>query len=288
MEWRLQRYNEVDSTNRVVKEALGAGEAEGFAVTACTQRGGYGRQGRAWASPEGGMYLSLLLRPSPEHGADLSTVSLAVAVAVRRACAALVTLDQGKRLAVKWPNDVVVLPEDSCPGMVLEPVNAKGQEQGHENGCASTDRSEYAKPFSKICGISLEAVAGGICVGIGVNVEPAPGAVALPGKNRAAYLADLGYGAACEQAARIEEVCQSVLDVFAAVYEQWNEQGFASLQEEFNEHHCLAGRWVSLVDRNGDALGSGRVESVDAAGQLLLRDANGTCLPMVSGEAHIL
>ncbi len=282
MEWRLQRYSQVDSTNRVVKEALGAGEPEGLAVTARTQCGGYGRQGRAWASPAGGMYLSLLLRPSQNPGIELSTLSLAVAVAVRRACASLVTLDQGKRLAVKWPNDVVVLQEETATELSAEAATELSAEATTKLSAGSE------KPFSKICGISLEAVAGGLCIGIGVNVEPAPGATEVSGKNRAAYLADLGYGATCEQEARIEEVRQAVLSAFGEVYEQWNAQGFATLQDEFNEHHCLAGRWISVVDRNGHGLGSGCVESVDGTGRLLLRDDEGRELPMVSGEAHIL
>lgn len=45
-----------------MKRALEAGEPEGLALRARRQTGGYGRQGRAWASPEGGLYLSLLLR----------------------------------------------------------------------------------------------------------------------------------------------------------------------------------------------------------------------------------
>ena len=108
--FRLQCLGEVPSTNDVVKEALEQGEGEGLAVTAERQSGGYGRQGRAWASPEGGMYLSVLLRPQVPP-AQLPTLSLVAAVAVRRALASLLAGDVVTGICVKWPNDVVYIAE---------------------------------------------------------------------------------------------------------------------------------------------------------------------------------
>ncbi len=55
--FRLQAYGEVPSTNEIVKRAIEEGEPEGLAVGARVQTAGYGRQGRAWSSPDGGMYL---------------------------------------------------------------------------------------------------------------------------------------------------------------------------------------------------------------------------------------
>ena len=80
--FRLRELAEVSSTNDVVKRALEAGEPEGLAVRACRQTGGYGRQGRTWTSPEGGLYLSLLLRPRVPS-AQLPTLSLVAGLAVR-------------------------------------------------------------------------------------------------------------------------------------------------------------------------------------------------------------
>lgn len=97
MEFRVECLEAVGSTNEVVKEALEAGEPEGLAVRARRQTGGYGRQGRTWASPEGGLYMSLLLRPSVPS-AQLPTLSLVVGLAVRRARAARVARGAGRRL----------------------------------------------------------------------------------------------------------------------------------------------------------------------------------------------
>ena len=81
LRFRVESLEAVGSTNDEVKRALEAGEPEGLAVRARRQTGGYGRQGRAWASPEGGMYLSLLLRPDVLP-AQLPTLSLVTGLAV--------------------------------------------------------------------------------------------------------------------------------------------------------------------------------------------------------------
>ena len=127
--WDLHAYACVRSTNELVKEALRQGVPEGYCATALEQEGGYGRQGRVWASPLGGVYTSFALRPSvpPQMLPTLSLVaSLAVADALERVRSSCNPL-------IKWPNDVL------CPE-------------------------------GKLAGISLEALAGGVCVGVGVNV----------------------------------------------------------------------------------------------------------------------
>lgn len=73
---------------------------EGLAVVADRQNAGKGRHGRPWASPVGGLYLSVLLHP-PREGAHLLT--LLSANAPLRACALM-----GFQLQIKWPNDLMV------------------------------------------------------------------------------------------------------------------------------------------------------------------------------------
>ena len=85
--WDLHAYACVRSTNELVKEALRRGVPEGYCATALEQEGGYGRQGRVWASPLGGVYTSFALRPNvlPQMLPTLSLVaSLAVADALER------------------------------------------------------------------------------------------------------------------------------------------------------------------------------------------------------------
>ena len=110
----------VDSTNLYLRrrsEEL----PDGAAVIAAEQSGGRGRAGRGFLSPEGGLYLSVLLRPqtAPERFPTLTPVAaLAVCRAIERVC--------GARCAIKWPNDVVLGGKKLC-GILVESV--LGQER---------------------------------------------------------------------------------------------------------------------------------------------------------------
>lgn len=97
---KVYHYREVEST---MEEARRLAE-EGFtgAVVAERQTRGRGRRGRAWLSPEGGLYLTLVVRPFwPAE--RLPLLSLGAAVAVAR------TLEElyGLAVALKWPNDIL-------------------------------------------------------------------------------------------------------------------------------------------------------------------------------------
>lgn len=93
----------VESTMDVARGLAATGSPEGTLVLAARQRKGRGRLGRVWESPEGGLYLSLVLRPSrpQEEWPHLSLVTgLACAEAIREAC--------GVCAMIKWPNDLVI------------------------------------------------------------------------------------------------------------------------------------------------------------------------------------
>jgi BirA family biotin operon repressor/biotin-[acetyl-CoA-carboxylase] ligase len=89
------------------------GAPEGTVVVATAQRTGRGRLGRAWESPEGGVYLSAVLRPALEPAAATPlplVVALGVALGLER-------LDVAPTL--KWPNDVL-LDGGKLAGVLLE------------------------------------------------------------------------------------------------------------------------------------------------------------------------
>lgn len=104
LRFRIERFPVLTSTNTAVKDAIKAGEAEGLAVQAVRQTGGYGRRGHVWDSPEGGLYISLLLRPAVDD-AQLATLPLVAGLSVREACEQVAP---GGFFAVKWPNDVLL------------------------------------------------------------------------------------------------------------------------------------------------------------------------------------
>ncbi len=90
------------STNDDARRLAASGSPEGTVVLAESQTSGRGRLGHAWNSPEGGLYLSVVLRPQ-EPPAMLGRYALTAAVAVADACC-----DAGARdVSLKWPNDVL-------------------------------------------------------------------------------------------------------------------------------------------------------------------------------------
>jgi len=96
------RLAAVPSTMDTLHELAEQGAPAGTAVVAEVQTAGRGSRGRAWASPPGGLWLSLLVRPAP---APLELVSLRAGLAVAEA---LERLGIGERIAIKWPNDLML------------------------------------------------------------------------------------------------------------------------------------------------------------------------------------
>lgn len=96
-------YAEVGSTNRVAQQRAEAGCAHGLVVVADVQVSGRGQRGETWASPRGGLWFSLVLRPrlSPAEVAGLMPrAGQVLAAALRDQLAVPAT--------VKHPNDVLV------------------------------------------------------------------------------------------------------------------------------------------------------------------------------------
>ncbi|MCG7363558.1 biotin--[acetyl-CoA-carboxylase] ligase [Roseomonas sp. ACRSG] len=114
--WRLAIHEELASTQDVVLAAAEAGEPERLAVLARRQSAGRGTQGRAWSSPSGNLFLSLLLRPGGPARA-LPQWSLLAGVALADAAAAV--LPPGAELRLKWPNDLL-LGGAKCAGILCQ------------------------------------------------------------------------------------------------------------------------------------------------------------------------
>lgn len=92
-------YDAVESTNDTAKEILESDVPEGLVVWADRQAAGRGRHGRAWASPPGGLYLSIVLRPKDVHAHVLGLLAgIPLIQALRHF---------GVLAALKWPNDAV-------------------------------------------------------------------------------------------------------------------------------------------------------------------------------------
>ncbi|MCP1661723.1 MULTISPECIES: biotin--[acetyl-CoA-carboxylase] ligase [Methanocalculus] len=87
---------------------------EGLVILAEEQTGGIGRLGRSWASPAGGIWMTIVLKPEIPIARVFSIMmasSVAVARAIRR------EFDLGA--LIKWPNDIFI-GDKKVAGMHLE------------------------------------------------------------------------------------------------------------------------------------------------------------------------
>ncbi|MEM3366130.1 MAG: biotin--[acetyl-CoA-carboxylase] ligase, partial [Candidatus Methanomethyliaceae archaeon] len=123
----------IESTQIYMGKLAEKGAPEGTVVIALEQTRGKGRMNRVWSSPRGGLWFSLLLRPSMPPK-ELHKLTLLFGVAI---VTALKTF--GIKASLKWPNDVLIDQRKVC-GILLE-------------ASTETDRVDY------------------IIAGIGINVN---------------------------------------------------------------------------------------------------------------------
>ena len=106
---------QTQSTNSDLKALALSGAPEGTTLMAERQTGGRGRRGRTFCSPQGGLYLSTLLRPTAPIHPGLVTCLAAVAAA--RAIESLCDL----WVEIKWVNDLY-LNDRKVAGILAEGV----------------------------------------------------------------------------------------------------------------------------------------------------------------------
>lgn len=108
-------FDEIDSTNSFLKRE-GSALPDGYLVCALRQTAGRGRFGKSFVSPPGGIYLSMLFRPSfsAQRCSELTPLTaVAVCCAIERIC--------NVKPGIKWVNDLVLGGRKIC-GILAELV----------------------------------------------------------------------------------------------------------------------------------------------------------------------
>lgn len=96
-------FPKTHSTNNVAKTLATQNVSSGTLVVAERQEWGRGRLRRSWFSPLGGVWFSLILRPSFSP-VEAPKITLSTAVCLAKIIRSLFTL----KAQVKWPNDVLI------------------------------------------------------------------------------------------------------------------------------------------------------------------------------------
>lgn len=95
-------FDELPSTNGFAKTLIQQGVEDGAVILARCQTAGRGRMQRVWESPEGGIWMTVILKPQLSL-ADAAKLTLSTGVALAHACREL----YGFEAQMKWPNDLV-------------------------------------------------------------------------------------------------------------------------------------------------------------------------------------
>lgn len=107
----------LESTTILAKR-IATRQREGTVVVAEEQLEGRGRLGRQWYSPQGGIWVSIILKPQirPDRAYQLTQVA---AVAAVKAVHGVTSLAAG----IKWPNDIIIKGKKVCG--ILTEMNAE-------------------------------------------------------------------------------------------------------------------------------------------------------------------
>jgi BirA family transcriptional regulator, biotin operon repressor / biotin---[acetyl-CoA-carboxylase] ligase len=231
---KLEVFTELDSTNR---RLLAAPPPVG-SLDVCIaeyQNAGRGRRGRRWQAPLGsGIALSVGWQFAGVP-AELSALTLAVGVAVRR------VLDRvaGITIALKWPNDLV-FDERKLGGILLE-IQAEAHGGAH------------------------------VVVGVGLNVAlPAALLPSLCDWPRGAVDLTTALGRAPPPRAVL---AAALVNEIAALLADFPAQGFAAYRTEWRSADFLRGRAVRLDEATGRLFGIAL--GIDADGALLVETDGG-------------
>ena len=254
----LRWVAETGSTNADLLGLAADGGGEGTVLGADHQSAGRGRRGRTWsAPPDAAVLVSVLLRP-PAPAVDLVTPAVAVAAAraVEEVC--------GRRVGIKWPNDLVV-PGDGGPDRKLAGILAEASWPPGVD-IASGWRS------------GGEASRVPVVVGLGLNVRAAGRDPELE-----------GVAVACDELAAPDVVVtrEALVVAWLRALEHWYAQvvdpaGREPMWAAWRERSATLGRRVR-VDLGTDDL-EGEAIDVTPGGQLVVRTLEGATRVLAVGD----
>jgi len=276
--WSIEIVEQTGSTNADLTDRLRESRALPAPVVrvAYLQNAGRGRRGRPWLAAPGHALLFSLAYPLQRPLDGLAGLSLAVGTAVTAGLRAL-PLDAADRLALKWPNDIL-LDGAKLGGVLIETAWSTAEMSAVVIGIGLNLRDVNALTAELA---ALSAAACDAAAGSGTSADM-----------RTALSTDMSApptaAATLEQTwpqPDITETLAQLLNALAHTLARFGRAGFAPFRELWLADHAYAGRQVALIE-NGVTIARGTAESVDTLGQLLIATPQGmhTC---VAGDVSL-
>ncbi|HNX40382.1 MAG TPA: biotin--[acetyl-CoA-carboxylase] ligase [Methanothrix sp.] len=245
----LRIFESVPSTNALAL-SLAKSSPHGAVILAETQLQGRGRLSRTWASPPGGIWMSLILKPQMPLS-EVARINMAVSVALCRAISAVMGIDA----VIKWPNDILV---------------GEGHAKRHGDG------------ERKVCGILTEMKAevdmlDYMVVGVGLNANV--DLSLFPEDWRATSLAK----EAGRPVPRAELICRILEEAEAALEKAaCGSEGAQEIYQEWRSRSATLNRRVRISAVAGDL--AGMAADLASDGALVLEMDGGERRRIVAGD----
>ena len=247
--YRLATFDQIGSTNAEAMSCARDGVAGPMWFVTAEQTAGRGRRNRAWSSPRGNLYSSVLetMDVAPPVAATLGfAAGLAIEQALQKASLEASLRSAGSdhmKFSLKWPNDVLA-GRQKLTGILLE----------------------------------AEAVASGrlaVVVGIGTNVVSAPEGTPTPATSLAALGVQIGA----------EELFALLSDAWAEFRGIWDDgRGFGEIRRLWLARAAGLGERVAI--KTGNATLEGTFDTLDENGCMIVRTPDGQRLPITAGDVY--
>lgn len=243
IDWRLHHKAETASTNLDARAG-----AHGDVYTADFQTAGRGRLDHKWQSPPGAnLMMSAVLSAGGLSPESVATLPLVVGLAVVQAIRGLLPVAEAPKVALKWPNDVLI-------------------------------------GGRKVAGILCERNGETVIVGVGINVkqrvfppELADKAISLGSVPRSSA------GPVPNFTGSVPMVREAVLGALERLYETWRDRGFAAVYPAIRAVDFLRGQALAVRQTDDDATPvRGLCGGIQSDGALLVGETR-----VYAGEAHV-
>jgi BirA family biotin operon repressor/biotin-[acetyl-CoA-carboxylase] ligase len=277
--WGVEVIYETGSTNADLLARLKETRAPRFEPcvrVAYSQTAGRGRRGRAWLAQPGDALLFSIgyaLQGGPEK---LAGLSLALGTAIVDGLRVL-PLDTDAKLALKWPNDVLLngakvsgvlvetawTTQHTCALVVGIGINVLGTDTLRQQ-LAAFEREQQRERYG----------AGHARAARTPSKLPTSATAAPPGA-----LSDAWLGAA------LTPTLAAVINAVAVGLKRFERHGFARYRDAWLADHAYAGKEVVVIEHDAEKL-RGIACGVDLQGQLLVRTADGE-IPVPTGDVSL-
>ena len=271
-------FHEIPSTMDVAHRLALQETSEGTCVWAERQTGGRGRAGRHWSSPPGGIYCSVVLRPTRSQQ-ELPQLALVAGLATVQAIHDVT----GLPAAIRWPNDVL-LHGKKLAGILTEARSS-----------SSTQHTAHSTRTYAVIGMGINVITDSRDLPEGTTAlahwtQKVPGTFLhqVPGTFRRKVPGTFYRRNRTERVQRVDRfaLAAALFRRLEQAYQQWNADGFAAIRPLLLPWIGLFGQLVHITTTRERF--EGQAMDIDETGRLLVRLDSGMVRAFDAGDVTLL